>query len=407
VDYAQFTGDTIVDAVLEFAGKTRAIIAPQRQIGVFFGYILELTATRMVWAGHLEFERLYRAKDVDFFISPGTYTDRPMGGGSGFMSPNGSRVLHNKGFLHEIDHRTPTYNVHLDEFVSIGWMVPWKNQAETDAGLKREFALAAINQTSLWCFDMWGGVFRTPETMKIVKQGKQLWDQYAPQPLRSRAEVALVVDPHSARYLNDRHPQIAQIYQGTRNKLNRLGAPFEVFCLDDLPQVDLRPYRLLVFPGLFVVTPEKQEILGKHVLQGNRTILFAYAPGICDGKTLDPQRVQALTGTPINTPGVSVVQHDGWRAVYVPTYDELTPQVLRRAAQDAGVTIVCDDAVPVYANEQLLAIHVAQGGAKTVRLWNDCRQVREFYTGKVIPVGGRTFSYTFKTPDTALFELMP
>ena len=160
LDYAQFTGDTIVDTVLEFAKKTRALIAKQRQIGMFFGYILELTHSRMVWSGHLEYERLYSSPDIDFFISPGTYADRPMGGGSGFMVPNATRLLNKKGFLHEIDHRTPTYNVKLDEFVSIAWMVPWKTQAETDAGFKREFALATINQTSLWCFDMWGGGFQ-------------------------------------------------------------------------------------------------------------------------------------------------------------------------------------------------------------------------------------------------------
>lgn len=406
VDYAQFTGDLIADTVLDFAAKTRAIIPKHRQIGMFFGYILELTGSRMVWAGHLEYERLYRSPDIDFFISPGTYGDRPMGGGSGFMVPNGTRQLDHKGFLHEIDHRTPTYNVKLDEFVSIAWMVPWKSQAETDAGLKREFALAIINRTSLWCFDMWGGVFKTPETMKIVAQSKKLWDRYGALPSQSRAEVALVVDPQSARYLNDRHAAIPHVYQGTRNKLNRLGAPFEVFSFNDLSRADLGRYRLLVFPGLFVVTPEKLEALKQHVFKNNRTVLFAYAPGICDGKSLNPDRVKALTGTAFKTPGVSTVQHNGWKAVYVPGYDDLNPQTLRQAAVEAGVTIYCQDAVPVYANERLVAIHTAQGGEKTITLPGNCRQVRELYTGQVIPVADRRFRYEFKTPDTALFELV-
>ena len=131
-DYAHFTGDLIVDTVLEFTTKTRSLIPAQRKIGMFFGYILELTGRRMVWAGHLEYERLYSAPSIDFFISPGTYGDRPIGGGSGFMVPNGTRALNGKGFLHEIDHRTPTYNIDLDEYVSIGWMVPWKDQLETN-----------------------------------------------------------------------------------------------------------------------------------------------------------------------------------------------------------------------------------------------------------------------------------
>ena len=405
VDYARFTGDVVADAVLEFAAKTRALIPKRRQIGMFFGYILELAERRMVWAGHLEYERLYESPDIDFFISPGTYADRPMGGGSGFMVPNGTRVLNGKGFLHEIDHRTPTYNCKLDEFVSIGWMVAWKDQAETNAGLKREFALAIINQTSLWCFDMWGGVFKTPETMKVVEQSKKLWEKHTRVSLKSRAEVALVVDPQSARYLNDLHADIPKIYQGTRNKLNRLGAPFEVFSFNDLSRADLTSYRMLVFPGLFEVTPEKLAALEKYVFNGDRTALFIYAPGICDGKTLDAARVQALTGTAFRTPGISTVQRDGWKSVYASGYDVVTPGTLRQVAVDAGVTIYSEDEVPIFANERLVAVHMAQGGKKTITLPCECSQVRELYTGQVIPVTDRRFTFEFKSPDTAIFEL--
>jgi hypothetical protein len=406
IDYAQFSGDIIVDTVLAFAATTRALIPKQRQIGMFFGYILELTGSRMVWAGHLEYERLYASPDIDFFISPGTYGDRPMGGGSGFMVPNGTRVLNGKGFLHEIDHRTPTYNVNLDEYVSIGWMVPWKDQAETDAGLKREFALAIVNGTSLWCFDMWGGVFNTPETMKIVGQGKELWDRYAAPSSRSRAEVALVVDPQSARLVNDQNPLVKEIHQGTRNRLNRLGAPFEVFSFNDLARVDLTPYKLLVFPGLFEVTPEKAALLTSRVLRDNRTAVFVHAPAISDGRSLDPARVQGLTGVAFGTPGVTTVRRDGWTAIYAAGYADVTPQVLKKAAADAGVTVYCEDAVPVFANETLVAVHVAKGGAKILTLPVDCRKVRELYTGRVVPVQGRRFEYTFASPDTALFEIL-
>lgn len=406
IDYARFTGDTIVDVVLAFAAQTRALIKPQQQIGMFFGYILELTNARLVWAGHLEYERLYASPNIDFLISPGTYSDRPMGGGSGFMVPNGTRRLDGKGFLHEIDHRTPTYNIALDEYVSIGWMVPWKDQAETDAGLKREFALAIVNQASLWCFDMWGGVFKTPETMRLVGQAKRLWDAYAGLPLKPRAEVALVVDPQSARLVNDQNPMAGQIYVATRKALNRLGAPFEVFSFNDLPRADLTAYKLLVFPGLFEVTEERLDTLNRYALKDNRTAVFVYAPGISDGRTLDTARVEALTGTPFKTPGVTSVARERWTAVYADAYDALTPQVLRRLAAEAGVTLYCEEAVPVYANERLVAVHMAQGGEKTVTLPVDCQSVKELFTGRVIPVRERRFSYLFASPDTALFEIM-
>lgn len=98
---------------------------------------------------------------------------------------------------------------------------------------------------------------------------------------------------------------------------------------------------------------------------------------------------------------------DNWKAVYVPGYKDITPQTLRQVAVQVGVTIMCQDQVPVFANERLVAIHMAQGGKKTITLPRDFRQVRELYTGQVCPVSERHFSCTFKTPDTALFQLIP
>lgn len=407
IDYARFTGDTIADTILEFSAKTRSLIPGDRQIGVFFGYILELAASRLVWSGHLEYERLYASPNIDFFVSPGTYADRPMGGGSGFMVPNGTRLLHGKGFLHEIDHRTPTYNVNLDEFVSIGWMVPWKNQPEVNAGLKREFALATVHQTSLWCFDMWGGVFETPETMRLVRKAKALWQQFVTPPSKTRAEVALIVDPQSTRYLNDRNPIVPQIYQGTRNKLNRIGAPFEVFSFNDLISADLDRYRLFVFPALFEITPERMQVLNDRVLRGDRSVILAYAPGVSDGNDLDPERVGHLAGAPFGTPDVTTTQHDGWKSIYVHRYEDITPQMLRDAASKAGVNLYLDESAAVFANERLLAVHVANGGTKTISLPTECARARELFTDRSIPVSNKKFQYEFATPDTALFELIP
>jgi len=406
IDYANFNGELIVDTILSFVGAARKIIPNKRQIGMFFGYILELTRNRHVWCGHLEYERLYSSPEIDFFISPGTYADRPMGGGSGFMVPNGTRLQHGKGFLHEIDHRTHTYNDNLDEYVSIGWMVPWKNQAETTAGLKREFSLATVNNTSLWCFDMWGEVFNTPETMKIVKQGKKIWDNYTSKSYKNIAEVAMIVDPQSSLYLNDRNDKVGQIYQGMRNNLNRMGAPFEVFSFNDLNKVNLEQYKLLLFPGIFEITPAKMGVLNKFVFNNNRSVLFIYAPGICDSRNLDIRRVKEISGTSFNTSGISKVERDNWLSFYSPDYETVTPKALKQIALEAGVTIYCDDEVPVYANERLVAIHTAHGGEKIITLPVSVDKVKELYTGRIILVKKRKFKYNFLTPDTVLFEIL-
>jgi hypothetical protein len=143
--------------------------------------------------------------------------------------------------------------------------------------------------------------------------------------------------------------------------LNRLGAPFEVLSFNDLPHADLTSYKLFVFPGLFEVTPEKLEVLRKYVCSNNRTALFVYAPGICDGKSLDTARVNVLCGTEFGAKAISIVNMENWKSVYASDYVEVTPQMLKLLAADAGVNIYCEQEVPVFANSRLLAIHTATG----------------------------------------------
>lgn len=405
IDYAQFSGDVIVETVLRFTSKTRSLIPKERQVGMFFGYILELIQNRLVSAGHLEYERLYSSPNIDFFISPGTYQDRPMGGGSGFMVPYGTLKRFGKSFLHEMDHRTPTYNCDLDDYVSIGWLHPWKDQKETNAGLKREFSLATVNQASLWCFDMWGGVFKTEETMKVVAKSKEIWDKYSKELVEEVAETALVVDPQSTRLINDANPDVSKIYAETRNKLNRLGAPFEVISFNDLSEIDLSRFKLMVFPGTFLVTRERRDILEKYVFNSNRTVLFAYAPGICDGDDLDTNRIKELCGAKFGTKGLSTTNMNSWKSAYVPDYDTLTPAVLKQLAVDAGVNMYCEWEVPVYANSRLVAIHTAQSGDIDIKLPQKYSRVKELYSDKIVAENTDCFTFAFETPDTRLFAL--
>ena len=62
--------------------------------------------------------------------------------------------------------------------------------------------------------------------------------------------------------------------------------------------------------------------------------------------------------------------------------------------------------IPVFANEKLIAIHTLEGGKKTVTLPVKCKEVRELYTNKVVPVKKQQFVYDFSAPDTALFEIV-
>jgi len=300
-------------------------------------------------------------------------------------------------YLHEIDHRTHT----------AGGGNAWKNQAEDEAGLKREAAFALVNHTSLWWFDMWGGWYKEPATQRLIGELKKVSDAYVGDRSPSVAEALMIADPQSAYYVNEKMPHASAMARGFRDKLNRTGAPFDVYSFNDLTAIDLSRYKAVFLPATLLITQERSEILKKYVLTGNRTVVWCYAPGICDGRTLDPARVKQWTGCDYKTPGPTSVAMSGWTSVYAYEYKTMTPEVLKAIMRKAGVHLYTDGPEPVYANQRLLAIHAKDGGEKLVTLPKDCVAVKDVYAGKTIPVTNRKFTYGFKSPDTALFELLP
>ena len=81
--YWQFHSELVADSILRFAGAARALIPEGKEIGVFYGYVLELGTKRLVQAGHLACDKLLASDQIDFLISPGSYQDRELGGGVG------------------------------------------------------------------------------------------------------------------------------------------------------------------------------------------------------------------------------------------------------------------------------------------------------------------------------------
>lgn len=407
VEYFEFTSDIVADGIDFFSKTARETVGKDKKIGVFFGYIVQLTNNRMVNSGHLAYERVFALPQIDFFISPGSYCDRNIGDGSGFMCADGTRRRFNKGWLHEIDHFTLDTMLNYEDSRIPGQKNAWSTRAENDAGLKREFALASVNGASLWCFDMWGGFYKTKETLALIEKSHEIWKKFAACKSEPVAEVAMIVDPQSALYVNDsiKNSVISDINVGTRSKLNKLGAPFQIFSFNDIGHVDLSRYKLLIFPGMFKLTKERQEILDKYVFKEGKTAAFVYAPAIIDEEKLDKKLTENFTGFPFGGDTVRERVEGRGKLVYIPGYAALTPTLLKKLASESGVKIYVKDEIPIFASEKLLAIHTANGGEKTITLPRKCARITELYTGKVIAENTDTFSYIFNTPDTALFEL--
>ncbi len=400
IHYWRFHNEVIAEAVLHFAKAARPKIGKEKELGVFFGYYL-VSDNKLVSFGHLDYERVFASPDIDFFISPGTYNDRMIGGGSGPQLVQGTALRYGKRYLHEIDHRTHCVSQ------SPGSENKWKSQAEDNAGNKREAAFALINHASLWWFDMWGGWYQKEETRQLIGQLQKVSDAYVSDRASSVAEILLIADPQSAYYVNEKMPHASAMARQFRDKLNRVGAPFDVYSFNDIPAIDLSRYKVVFLPAMLLITPERSEILRKYVLNNNRTVVWVYAPGICDGKDLDVARVKQWSGSDYRTEGPATVARDGWTSVYSFEYKTMTSAAMREMVRRAGVHLYTDGDDPVYANQRLLAIHVKEGGEKKVHLPRVCKKVVDVINGKVVAENVSDFIYPFLTPDTALFELIP
>ena len=403
IEYRRFCSELVGNTICEFAAEARKLIRPEAEIGVFYGYIV--TRLGAAESGHLAYEQVLKSPDIDFMISPGSYGDRAMGGGGGWLGCSGSEKLAGKIHMHECDQRTHTHNRDLTPYVSLH--VPhWENTEEDVAGIKREFSLALLKRSSLWWFDMWGGFYQEPVLFENFRLMKEIYDSRIRLTSRNVEEVAMIVDPDALAYFDQRSPRQRDFQPDIRKKLNRLGAPFETWCLRDVPSIpNLHEIKFFIFATPWEITPEKAELLNRHVLNHDRTVLWFYAPGISDGKSFDESRIRRWTGADPHVSGLSVQRMSGWTSAFLRNPAELTPAMLKSLAKSAGVHLYSDAEIPVYADDRFLALHSKEGGEMTIRLPRRVTKITELFSGKLAAENVSEFQWNFRAPDTVLFEM--
>lgn len=396
IAYWKFHNRLIADTVLEFAAAARRSVPRTKEIGVFFGYFL-VSDHRQVSFGHLDYDRVFASPDIDFFIAPGNYSDRAIGGGSGSQLVHGAALRHGKRFLHEID-----FGPHDQDRWGRGI---WKTLADDLAGNTREAAFAMANNANYWWFDMWGGFYRSPEVRARIAVLKRIQDGLKPG--RPVAQALLVADPESMYMVNENSPRQQAFGQHLRNHLSRIGAPHDVYSFDDLAVLDLNRYRMICLNSTLLITPEREKLLREKICRDGRMVLWTYAPGISDGRSLDVKRVRKWAGVPFATQGLCVTGRDGWTSVYAYDYRIYDENVLSRLAAKAGVHFYVEACTPVFANDRFVAVHVKEGGERTIRLPQKAGRVVDLLAGQTVAEGADAFTVRFNTPDTRLFALEP
>ncbi|HID21786.1 MAG TPA: hypothetical protein EYP14_05225 [Planctomycetaceae bacterium] len=412
IAYWRFSTAVVADRLLECAKRAQEVIRHRVPLGVFYGYVLELPASRLRYESHLDYERVFSSPDLDFFVSPTSYQGRQPGGADGVMMLVDSLRLRGKQAWLELDHRTYLVN-DPSKAINPGRSAIWKghkNETESIGVLRRGFAAALIYGMPVWWFDMFGGWYDSPGIMAETARMQQISNQLATRS-RSHAEVAVLVDEDSMWYLGG--PYASLVLRDQRAGLWRMGAPCEFYSTLDLPKLDLSRFKLVFLPNLFNLTPEKRRWLEEKVLRDERHVVWGFGSGIISDGRYDLKNIEKLTGIPVDAIRplsdplqITHKKMDVWTSVYA-SRPNLPADVLRSLARAAGVHIYNDAGDVIYANNILLAVHSAEGGERTFRL-PQAAQVVELFSGRTVSEQPtKQFTDTLPAMSTYLYQLRP
>ncbi len=467
VDFYECLAELCADCLIDFCRTAKAATNGTKLAGAFYGYLLDLawnggffrerpdsdysTTQR---SGHLGLAKVVRSPHVDFLVSPYSYGFRGIGGDGPSMLPSESVRLHGKLCLIEDDTRT-----HSDaQDPNYGRAV---NLPESVAILRRNFAGVVSRGQGIWWATWKVDTVKEPAFLPLLKSFQKLGTFALSLDREPASEAAVFIDDESFFYQSVKNSlDVPLIFQQRLWGLPRLGAPFDVYLLQDLLEGKLPPYKLCIFLNVFRLDQKRRAALKKEIRRNQRTALWIYAPGLISDQ-ISLENMTDLTGFrfgmgeqpwgplvhitdfghPITQalsqdlfwgtnsklaplfhvddrearilgqvvysqgnckPGFAVKAFPEWTSVYSAA-PNLPASVLRGVARFAGVHIYSDAGDVLHASRQLLGVHTAGGGKRTFVLPRRAEVVHDLFENKTVAQNASEFEVTLPPASTSLF----
>ncbi len=415
IELRQFHSDEIVDSGLAFCKAVKEASDGRLITGTFYGYT-------QLWpdTGHLALRRLLNSEHIDFVTTAGG------GGGSQYDAI----IKAGKIMYSEIDTKTslvkwisqlrPDIDPH-GKYNEERWFGP-PTIATSLQNLKSTFARSFVKGSVNWWFDLWGGWYDNESILKMFGQMRIAAEESVSLPRGSVSQMAVFIDENSSRYLpygvadRNKNNKFMWIRQQV-GIIGRIGAPNDFYLFDDLKDLDLSRFRMLVFVNAFALSEEQRAIIRERCMKDNRLLVWVYAPGLIKGDSLSVDNISSLLGMKVQmekthpkaqvsfkfpgetkvynyegaevTPFFHVVEgadaavgHTAEGRVVVAEKNEkdyrnifvaLPPLpwiLMQKYAQQAGVHIYVESDGRCFANESYLAIYMSPSktGIRTLRL---------------------------------------
>lgn len=474
IDYYRCLAELCGDLICDFCATVKQASDGQALAGAFYGYLLDQAWNAGFFGegldseystyqrgGHLGLRRVLRSPDVDFLVSPYSYGFRGIGGDGSAMPPAESMRLHGKLYVFEEDSRT---HLTLHDHPNYG---KTDTLEESVAVLQRNLAYVVTHGQGIWWLA--GGSPRTPHIelsqqpafQPLIKRFQEIGDWSQNLERAPGAEIAVLVDDESFYYEWVKNSlDVPLIFQQRLWGLAHMGAPFDMYLLEDLLGEILKPYKLYVFLNAFRLEPARREALKRVLRRDGRTALWIYAPGYIQ-EDCSLSNMTDLTGIsfgagehpwgpqinlvdlshPITRglsqdvtwgtnsllgpvfhvaddgartlgnvvysqgrcrPGFVVKEFPGWRSIYSAA-PNIPAQVLRGIARYAGAHIYNDQGDTLYATPNLLALHTAAGGERSISLPGQAEVVYDLFGKRIVAERSDTFEISLAPASTGFY----
>jgi hypothetical protein len=259
VDYQIFCSDLVVETIRHLARAAKEATGAHKLVGAAYGHVFDLAGTRygLQNGGHLALAPIYQAPELDFIVSSGTSGES--GAPPLITTATASAARHGKLWLAQGEARQAAATVaHAVAAGGVAAVEPGPGGLP-DATLTRLQAL--------------------PPRM----------------PRRSVSEIAVIVDDISAAYTACGSDLVRPLLSEQRLGLSVMGAPCDVWTLDDMLAGEVGGYDLYIFLDAFYLDAGARRQLVRVLSERKCTALWIYAPGAIDAN-INTRLMKELTG---------------------------------------------------------------------------------------------------------------
>lgn len=320
IDYFTFQHSALTEIVLAFGATAKASWPRPLVTAAFFGYFYSIFG-RQAAGAQLAVEAALKSPHLDCWCSPQSYEDsaRDFGGPGNARGIVGVVRRAGKLWLDEMDMPTSA--------VGCPWDDDFKSTVADDIAIHRRNVLQPVTRGGgQWWYDF-GPIGRTPdfasggncgwwdspEMLAEVDAINRIAQARCARPFERPSDVLLVHDPMSfCHTVSQRHPpaEFGKLPFTTSDPVTPLlvddllhglyatGVAFDEALLGELGELDLTPYRLVLFATTPVITPEQREIITRRVAVAGRHVALLGYTGWSDGETTGPDLATALSGIP-------------------------------------------------------------------------------------------------------------